>query len=284
MHSTDLTPGLGNLPDYLQERMSRAMASGLYIKRFKLIDNSLSLTFDGLPDQYLKSGFVTDEAAFLRFIESKRKNAYCPWRYLNFYTAGFGGFPLLTRRDNGLFRVTIGKEPVPDETEQITGRVKMFRFLNAQTAYDGEIVHVYVGPDRDSLMEAKVAPEAIKNREWWRGVNNDKQGEIIWSVNEAYGMVYLYRYVTREQQAWREEDDLRKRSFKSPEDYSHMMSSFIEDIGSMISRPSECRNGFTYSFPSDTINQVQSHLAAARAIISQSRVISRRNTALRLVV
>src|SRR5579859_1248574 len=70
------------LPGYVIERNTRAVAAGLRIEKQSAAKFKLSTVYRGLPEAFVKSGFVKDEKGFFSDVRRPTKHLQNIWRFM----------------------------------------------------------------------------------------------------------------------------------------------------------------------------------------------------------
>ncbi len=273
------------LPDYIQQRHAQVASAGLTMLRVKVSDTQLSTAFEGTPEQFLQSGFITDEQRFEKFVSQKSKTAGITSKFMEIFTPDEHCYPSLFRRAGGIFRIVITGETLPQESKTISPAIQMYRFVIPSKQYGKEEVLTYAAKSIELLIDAGIAPAKALEESWERAEGRDCSGAVLWHKRESCSMVFFRSYVTAQQAAEKIKDEASKSAFDSPESYKEQLLYFVEMGDRMLSnmQVTHTKNGFVYSLPNEVMECINSHLAGLHACIANCTPAVRRDGGFKLI-
>ena len=180
------------LPDYLEERNTRALAAGLVIEKQKLATpGKLTTWYRGTVEQFCRSGMLLDGDAVRR---SRRQTITCFATLLYVFSPLRQAFHLTLYRVGGdELRLVVSNERLPVDVAVIHGGIKVYWFERGWT-HRRTLVKVFAAATRAELVEACVATRAILAADSEsRAVGHAPKArrELLWRVQEDRGGAVL---------------------------------------------------------------------------------------------
>jgi hypothetical protein len=181
------------LPDYLEDRNTRALEAGLTIEKQKLAaSGKLTTWYRGTLEQFTRSGLLLDAEPVRR---SPRQTITCFSTLLHVYSPLRHAFHVtLYRIATDELRLVVSNERLPVDIAVIRSGIKVYWYERGWT-HKRTLVKVYVGRSRKELVESGVAPRKIladdcEHRPVGHGPRTRR--ELLWRVEEDRGGAVLF--------------------------------------------------------------------------------------------
>jgi hypothetical protein len=178
------------LPDYVQERNTRAASAGLILEK-QHVSSSGRLTswYRGTAEQFVQAGIAADRAAFQRAISSfsNAVRVFSPLRHAYHAT--------LHRLALGELRLIVANERLPVEAAIVKAGIRVYWYERGW-AHRPTLVKVFVASTRSELVAAGLAPRKILSTDsdhhvYGQGVQSRR--ETLWRVDEHPSGSVLYQ-------------------------------------------------------------------------------------------
>lgn len=215
-----------SLPDYVIDRDKRANAAGVTLEKRRLSSKGkLTSWYRGTTDQLAGAGMITDPKR-VKQSSAKKNISFCGATYV-FHPVGYI-HDKLTRMGEDDLRLSISNEPIPIDTAEIKGGIKVYWFTEA---FERGPAKIFVAPDCKTLIDAGIAPADINEENWMRArLWNDEKSEwenpTIWHVREDSGLICFETYPEIQARLAQQERDKGKFNFSNVEDFREWLVEF----------------------------------------------------------
>jgi hypothetical protein len=180
------------LPDYVQERNTRAATAGLIVEKQHVnASGRMTSWYRGTPEQFVRAGIAGDERSLQRATScfSNAIRVFSPLRHAYHAT--------LHRLALGELRLIVANERLPIETAVIKGSIRVYWYERGW-AHRPTLIKVFVANTRTELVAAGVAPRAILSMDsdqYVHGRGARSRRETLWRIDEhACGCVLYQTY------------------------------------------------------------------------------------------